>query len=165
VLLAAPVGYRLELVSLRFALLTLLRWGAYSALAAAVVSLVGLIVTLRRPRGARRGVALATASLLVAALLVSIPLGYRLGGPTPPIHDITTDMQDPPEYVAVLPLRADAPNPTEYRGEEIAAQQRAAYPDIQPLVLTFRRTGVRIARSTPRAARDGTLSPPRPRRA
>jgi uncharacterized protein (DUF1499 family) len=135
VLLAAPVGYRLELVSLRFALATLVRWGAYGALAATVVSLVGLVVTLRRPRAARRGVALAAASLLVAALLAALPLQYRLRGPTPPIHDITTDTQDPPEYVAVLPLRAEAPNPTGYGGEDIAAQQRAAYPDIQPLTL------------------------------
>lgn len=53
----------------------------------------------------------------------------------PHIHDITTDTADPPEFVAVLPLRADAPNPPEYAGEEIAVQQRAAYPDIQPLRL------------------------------
>lgn len=135
VLLAGPVGYRLDLVSLRVALATLLRWGAYGAIAAAAVSLAGLVLTLRRPRGARRGVTLAVASLLVSALLVAAPLRFRLGPPAPPIHDITTDMQDPPEYVAVLPLRADAPNPTGYGGEPIAAQQRAAYPDIQPLVL------------------------------
>jgi uncharacterized protein (DUF1499 family) len=135
VLLAAPFGYRLGVVSLGFALATLFRWGAYGAVAAAVVSLVGLVVTLRRPRTARRGVALAAVSLLAAALLVSVPLRYRLGGPTPPIHDITTDTQDPPAYVAVLPLRADAPNPTAYAGEKIAAQQRAAYPDIEPLIL------------------------------
>jgi len=35
----------------------------------------------------------------------------------------------------VLPLRATAPNSAEYGGPEIAAQQRAAYPDIQPIVL------------------------------
>ena len=41
----------------------------------------------------------------------------------------------PPQYVAVLPLRANAPNTTVYAGERIAASQRAAYPDLQPLVL------------------------------
>lgn len=135
VLLAAPVGYRLQLVSLGFALRTLFRWGAYAAVAAAAVSLLGLVLTLRRPRAARRGVALATGSVLAAALLVALPLQYRVRGPTPPIHDITTDTEEPPQYRAVLPLRADAPNPTAYRGEAIARQQRAAYPDIQPLVL------------------------------
>jgi uncharacterized protein (DUF1499 family) len=56
--------------------------------------------------------------------------------PAPPIHDITTDTAEPPEYVAVLPLRAAAPNTTVYGGEKIAAQQRAGYPDLQPLILS-----------------------------
>ena len=54
----------------------------------------------------------------------------------PPIHDITTDIQSPPEFVAMERLRADAPNPPEYAGEETAKQQREAYPDIQPLVVS-----------------------------
>ena len=35
----------------------------------------------------------------------------------------------------MLPLRADAPNTTVYGGPEIAAQQRQAYPDLQPVIL------------------------------
>ena len=54
VLLAAPVGYRLGLLPLRVALQSLLRWGVYGGIAAAVVSLAGLAVTLARPREARR---------------------------------------------------------------------------------------------------------------
>ena len=53
----------------------------------------------------------------------------------PPIHDITTDTADPPVFVAVLPLRADAPNPAEYGGEDVAAAQQQAYPDLRPLIL------------------------------
>jgi uncharacterized protein (DUF1499 family) len=53
----------------------------------------------------------------------------------PPIHDITTDTEQPPEFMAVLPLRADAPNPAAYGGPEIAAQQQQGYPDIVPLDL------------------------------
>jgi len=34
-----------------------------------------------------------------------------------------------------VPLRADAPNPHEYQGEEIAEQQRAGYPDIDSVEL------------------------------
>lgn len=48
----------------------------------------------------------------------------------PPIHDITTDTQNPPEFVAIVPLRADAPNPVEYAGEETAKQQLKAYPEL-----------------------------------
>jgi uncharacterized protein (DUF1499 family) len=134
-LIAAPVAYRLDILSVRVALLTFLRWGAYGGIAAAVVSLIGLVVTLARSREARRGTYLAAVSLLVGVTVVAIPARYRLGPPTPPIHDITTDTQDPPEYVAVLPLRANAPNPTVYGGEKIASQQHEAYPDIQPMML------------------------------
>jgi uncharacterized protein (DUF1499 family) len=135
VLLAAPVGYRVGAVPLRFALLTVLRWGAYLAVAAGVLSLVALIATLVRPRETRRELLLAAAALVFAAALVAIPGRFVLGPAAPPIHDITTDLQDPPQYVAVLPLRANAPNTTEYGGELIAAQQRNAYPDLKPATL------------------------------
>jgi uncharacterized protein (DUF1499 family) len=49
----------------------------------------------------------------------------------PPIHDITTDLVNPPKFMAILALRADAPNPAAYQGEEIASQQRKAYPELQ----------------------------------
>lgn len=134
-LLAGPVGYRLGILSLRLALQSFLKWGAYGGIAAAVVSLAGLVVTLTRPRERRRGVMLAAISLLVGLVLVGIPGRFRVGPPKPPIHDISTDMQEPPEYVAVLPLRVNAPNTTVYGGERIAAQQREAYPDLQPMIL------------------------------
>ena len=136
VLLAGPLGYRLGILPLRVALLTLLRWGVYGGIAATVVSLAGLVVTVTRPREARRGIPLAVLSVLVGVALIGIPGRFLLGPPTPPIHDITTDTQEPPEYVAVLPLRANAPNTTVYGGEKIAAQQREAYPDVRPLMLT-----------------------------
>ena len=59
----------------------------------------------------------------------------RVAQSVPPIHDISTDTADPPIFVAVLPRRAGAANPVEYGGETIAAQQRKAYPDVQPLHL------------------------------
>jgi uncharacterized protein (DUF1499 family) len=53
----------------------------------------------------------------------------------PPIHDITTDTENPPQFNAILPLRKDALNPAEYGGPSIAEQQHQAYPDIVPLIL------------------------------
>lgn len=134
-LLAAPLGYRLGVFSLRLALQTFLRWGVYLAVGAAAVSLVGLIITLAAPKERRRGLLLAAVSLVVAVAVIAIPGRFRMGPPAPPIHDITTDMRDPPQYVAVLPLRANAPNTAEYGGERVAAQQRAAYPDLEPAIL------------------------------
>lgn len=58
----------------------------------------------------------------------------------PPIHDVSTDLDDIPPYVAVLPLRADAPNSVVYGDspnmtpERNAALQREAYPDLVPQV-------------------------------
>ena len=52
----------------------------------------------------------------------------------PAIHDITTDTENPPIFVAIVPLRANAPNTLDY-SSEVAAQQKAAYPEIQPLRL------------------------------
>jgi uncharacterized protein (DUF1499 family) len=100
-----------------------------------VVSLAGVIHA--RPQIGRRGLTLAALGLVGGLLAFGIPWQWqRTARSVPPIHDITTDTQNPPEFQAMLPLRADAPNPPEYPGEEVAAQQRAAYPDIQPLRLT-----------------------------
>ncbi|GGY55212.1 DUF1499 domain-containing protein [Parvularcula lutaonensis] len=94
---------------------------------------------------AAAGVLLARRSFLagVAAFAVALTaggLGYlpiwmkAQAESVPPIHDITTDWVNPPEFVAILPLRADAPNPPEYDGTQ-TEQQLEAYPDIKPLVM------------------------------
>jgi hypothetical protein len=51
------------------------------------------------------------------------------------IHDITTDTDDPPQFVALYALRLKTFNGPEYGGEKIARIQKAAYPDIAPRVL------------------------------
>ncbi|GMW07981.1 MAG: hypothetical protein AMXMBFR8_27770 [Nevskiales bacterium] len=58
-----------------------------------------------------------------------------MGGP--PIHDISTDLGDPPAFVAAVPLReaAGATNPPAYFPEQSAALQAQAYPDIRTIVL------------------------------
>jgi len=52
----------------------------------------------------------------------------------PPIHDITTNIDNPPPFVAIVPLRASAPNPPEYLGGETAELQREFYPDVMSQV-------------------------------
>lgn len=111
---------------------TLLEWAVYAAILAALVSLVGIV----RGCGRRRGAWLGVLGLAIAAAVVAVPLQWRrTARSVPPIHDITTDTQNPPQFVAILPLRADAPNPAEYGGDSIAAQQRAAYPELEPAAL------------------------------
>ncbi len=109
----------------------LLRWGAYLGILAGGLGLVSL---LRRAPGSRTWPTVAALGLGAVAALV--PYRWmRQAQRVPAIHDITTDLERPPEFHAVLPLRAGAPNPAEYGGPEIAAQQREAYPWIEPLVM------------------------------
>lgn len=114
---------------------TLLRWSAYAALAVFVLTLPVLWMT--RPRAGRaRGFLLALLALVVCVPVFGLPLVWRArAGDVPRIHDITTDTEDPPRFVDIAPLRADAPNPVEYPGPEVAAQQRGGYPDIRPVIL------------------------------
>ena len=75
-----------------------------------------------------------------ASLLIGVPSAFVLSARgQPAIHDITTDPDNPPAFVAILPLRTGAANPPEYGGGVVAAQQRRAYPDIQPLTLRVRK--------------------------
>lgn len=114
---------------------TLLRWSIYAAIAMGVVALV-LLIAAAIVRS-RRAMLASGVAVLIALIVVAVPWRWRqISEGAPPIHDVTTDMTDPPEFVAILPLRADAPNPAEYGGPEIAAQQAEAFPEVQPLVLT-----------------------------
>ncbi len=112
----------------------ILRWAAYGGILAAVISLTGCLLT--RPGAARRGFIWSVFGLLIALSIVIVPWSYwRLAQSVPPIHDITTDTENPPGFVAILPLRKNAPNTAVYGGRDVAAKQQAAYPDLVPLVL------------------------------
>ena len=112
----------------------ILRYSAMAAIAAAIIALVAALLT--RPGVPQRGFIVSIVALVVSLVVVAIPYQFaRSAKAAPPIHDITTDVNNPPQFVAVLPLRKDAANPAEYGGPEIARQQQQAYPDIQPLLL------------------------------
>jgi uncharacterized protein (DUF1499 family) len=53
----------------------------------------------------------------------------------PPIHNISTDVDDPPEFDAVVALRGANSNPLAYDRDKLAAPQQEAYPDVVPLEL------------------------------
>jgi uncharacterized protein (DUF1499 family) len=110
----------------------LMKYAAYVGALAALVSLVGLVLS----RGRWRIVAVAGLALGATAYL--LPWSWRRDARQyPGIHDITTDVQNPPAFVAIAPLRADAPNPVAYPGDSVAQVQREAYPDIGPLMMAM----------------------------
>lgn len=74
---------------------------------------------------------------IVKRALAAVPgtallLSLTMGGDAPRIHDITTDTQDPPLFVAAPQQRGEGSNPLDINPEVIAVQQQA-YPDIGTL--------------------------------
>jgi uncharacterized protein (DUF1499 family) len=112
---------------------TLLRYAAYASIGILAVSVVSLWFL-------RKSGFQAVFFLIIVLILSGVASGTALfwqqrAQSVPAIHDISTDLESPPEFVAMVRLRADAPNPPEYAGEETANAQREAYPEIQPLML------------------------------
>src|SRR5437870_5203558 len=129
--LAAGLGSRWGLWHFRTGFM-LLRWAAYGALVVVILGLVALVVN----RSSNKAIFFALASIVLGMFVAGIPWQMKQRAQhVPPIHDITTDTENPPAFVAILPLRADAPNSVEYKGTEVAAQQKKAYPDLQPLTV------------------------------
>lgn len=75
-------------------------------------------------------------TLVLAAVLPVAALSIVAMRRWPPIHDITTDVDDPPSFLAVLPYRTGRVSPPEYDGAGAAGQQRKAYPDVRPLIVS-----------------------------
>ena len=102
-------------------------WAAYTAVVAMVLCLIGLWLT--RAKGARRGLPLGLLGLVLALPLVVIIANFEYAARAyPPINDISTDMEDAPNFWEV-------PNPVVYPGTQVAEQQRKGYPNIKPLEL------------------------------
>lgn len=127
-LLVGGPGTRFGLWEFRDGFL-MMRWAAYLGLAAAGLALTLLIIPRTRMG---QGVWLLFACVIGLGV-ASVPWQLQQQARSvPPIHDITTDTLNPPEYVAILPLRSGAPNPPGYAGAEVAGLQQEAYPDIRP---------------------------------
>ena len=110
----------------------IMRWSVYAAIAAVLLALVAMAIAWNRGSGK----ALPVVTLIIIAAAFSAPVAkVRQAARVPRIHDITTDTERPPQFVAVAPLRAGAANQIAYGGPEIASQQRRAYPRVQPLTL------------------------------
>ena len=101
--------------------------------ATGLLALVATIVYFRR--GAIAWAIVAAVAFIGSAGLGYVPIWMKgQAESVPPIHDITTDVQDPPLFVDILPLRADAPNPAAYDTEQ-TAQQLEAFPDLVSLTI------------------------------
>lgn len=132
----AGLALRLELVHFR-AVFQVFKFAGLAALGVALLSILVFIWGLVKRHPSSRHNALW--AVVLGLLPVAVPL-ITVGKDNfdvPPIHDITTDWKEPPQYRAVLSLRGAGDNSPEYDGEEVASQQREAdiYADILPLEL------------------------------
>ena len=110
----------------------LMRYAVWLGIAAAVIALLGLALALfaRIHRWRLRAVL----GIVLGLIALSPPLMFMHDARSvPPIHDISTDTVNPPQFHALLAQRANTPNPPGYGGAAVATEQHAAYPDIEPL--------------------------------
>jgi uncharacterized protein (DUF1499 family) len=136
VLLTGPLGYKFDLVPLEPSLISLL----IALVGGALVSIIGfvyLIIALRNEHTGDRNLLVLVIFLGLLPSVFVLPQMSRAQS-VPAIHDITTDTDNPPTFVAVVPLRKGAPNPVDYGTEEWPAQKLGAatmqaYPDLEPL--------------------------------
>ena len=130
----APVGWRFGWWPYRFALNSLM---PASGLIAAITVILGtLIMAMRWPELNPRAVATLSVALVLALALVYVPFHYyRLYSTYPSVHDITTDIDDPPTFNAVLPARAaEHASSVTYDDPRLPQLQKTAYPDVVPIM-------------------------------
>ncbi|MGV0036505.1 MAG: DUF1499 domain-containing protein [Candidatus Azotimanducaceae bacterium WSBS_2022_MAG_OTU7] len=137
ILATGPLGYKYSVVPLEPSLISLLVAIAGGALVF-LIGLVYLVIAIRSDLGRNRNL------VLVSMILGLVPVGIigpqmAAAGDVPAIHDITTDTANPPAFVAIVPLRENAPNGYEYGAseawpaEKLSATTMEAYPDLKPI--------------------------------
>ena len=126
VVVMAAVGFRLELWGYGSSL-KILRAAVGVGVVSLICSLVAIVQTW--PGRGRSGLLISVIALLIVLPTLMMPLYWSYSkSRLPPIQDISTDLESPPDFW-------DAPTSRVYPGAEVARQQREAYPDIEPIVL------------------------------
>ncbi len=131
--LLSGFGYQLDMWGFRDGF-TILKWAFQLAIVAVIVSVVGLAISSRRS-GATLVIGLL--GIVIGGIMVYVPWSWKQTLDAHPyIHDITTDLKDPPAFVVVASIRGKGDHPVTYDGPEVAAQQLEAYPDLQSLLVS-----------------------------
>lgn len=108
----------------------ILKWSVYVATGAVVLAIAGVALAL--PAGAKLlDIRLVTA-MIVGLAVFGIPYSFaQQFKKAPTVADATTNIEDPPSFVALAPIRKEtAKNPLEYRRDEAADLQQRYFPDL-----------------------------------
>ena len=129
-LFLGPVGTRMGVWGFQTGLLLIVPAGV---LLAAIGLLVGLDVPVRFQKTGlrRRSAGRCSSSIAICAvIMVTMGMQFQKGASVPAIHNISTDVSDPPQFTqAIVELRGESSNPLEYDADELAIVQQGAYPD------------------------------------
>jgi uncharacterized protein (DUF1499 family) len=119
--------------------------------------LTGLFAAIRNSQGSGLGRRITIGVVLCGAVLAGVgPWIYR-GVHFPPIHDVTTDLANPPEF-NVLPTRKDNLAGVDSL-DRWRALHREAYADITPITVSMAPDAVIARAKTLAVARGWTISP------
>ena len=127
----AVLGHRLGIIDFKPALLGLMG-GTVAGLLAIFVGLIGTLNAIK----AKESEITSTMAGLTLGFLVVTPvfLTALAGAGVPRIHDITTDLEHPPEFVAIETLRTSAHNSLDrLEPENLIALKKEGYPDLGPI--------------------------------
>ena len=107
-------------------------WVLALVAAIAVLSLLCAMVGFRRlwTHGDKAGKASFAATLVGAIVLIPFVLAGYLAYTTPPLHDVSTDLVDPPSLRRAALQRTAQMNAVTPYSAEMVAVQREAYPDV-----------------------------------
>ncbi|MEC8618867.1 MAG: DUF1499 domain-containing protein [Pseudomonadota bacterium] len=113
----------------------LLAAGAVLATLASFLGVVAYIVCLRKDLISERAPVL-IGVLLGVSVLALLGMQYSKASSVPPIHNISTDTVNPPQFEKIVAIRtAEKANPLEYDADVLAPQQAIAYPWVKSLEL------------------------------
>jgi len=124
--MSGPLGSRFGWWGFEFAV-NIAKWSAYMGIIASVLCLSGFVGAW--PGGKRRGFIFSLLGLgIILPMLMYLQSWKEAKQISPPIQDISTNTESPPEFWY-------APNSRAYGGLDVATLQDEFYPDIRPLVL------------------------------
>lgn len=129
----AVFAHRLDWMDFNLAMLGLVG-GAVLGLLALLAGFIGIVMT-RKPKISGRRFAWIG---LILGLIATSPVVTTIytASNVPPIHDISTDLQNPPIFKAILAVRTENHNPLDRQNPpNLVALQQSAYPNLAPAII------------------------------
>ncbi|SER51504.1 Protein of unknown function [Nitrosomonas sp. Nm51] len=132
----AVLGFRFGIMNYQVAVVIIIGAAALGVIAvlSAIVSILAIITAVEtKVTGAPMAITgLILGLAVVTPVFQTIQAGYKV----PRIHDITTDLQNPPAFTAIAAIRTTDHNPLDRKTPaRLAELQQAGYPGLGPILI------------------------------